>query len=87
MSINSPNDIEISDIFKINAYEYFIVQEIKNNEEIEGIIRDGILTFGSDQISETYEAERIIYKLNNDGWEYNGKFSYEGKDINGNPIE
>ena len=85
MLINSPSDIEVSDIFKINLYEYFIVTSIED-DEVNGIIRDKIYNVGQ-QDNETYNADLIVSRVNeDDGWSYWGNFSYDGKDINGNPI-
>lgn len=85
MSINSPSDIQISDIFKINPYEYFIVTNIENEEKINGVTRDGIYTIGQ-EYEDIYDASVIISRIKYDKWEYKGKFSYEGEDINGNSI-
>lgn len=83
--IRNENNIEISDIFKINNYEYFIVQEISKNN-VNGITRDGIYTVGQ-QRSDTYRKSEIISFVKSQEWNYEGKFNYKGKNINGEFIQ
>lgn len=83
--INNGKNIEISDIYKINPYEYFIVTSIENNK-ITGIIRDGIYVIGAEPYQSSHHPNEIVSKITNDEWEHMGKYSYEGKNINGNKI-
>lgn len=83
-TINSREDLEVSDVFKINPYEFFIITEI-SNDTASGIVRDGIYTVG-DQHDAEFTLQTIMDHINEDYWTYRGPFIYDGEDINGDKI-
>ena len=78
-------DLSVSDLFKINQYEYFIITEITDSTAT-GVIRDGIYTVG-DQYEAEFGLEEILNNVQTQSWEYKGVYSYLGDDVNGNTIQ
>lgn len=82
--ITGEQDLEVSDIFEINNYEYYIITDV-TSKKVNGVIRDGIYTVGHSKEQE-FDKSTIMSRINN-GWNYIGVFTYRGEDINGDPID
>lgn len=83
-TITDESDLEVSDLFDISPHSYFVITEV-NSDTVTGYVRDGIYNVG-DSHEEIFTKPEIISKLETADWDYLGPYSYEGKDINGNPI-
>lgn len=78
-TITSASDIEYSDIFKLNAYEYLIVTQVrryKGDLVVDGLLRDGIYTAGQNE-EVTWDAERIVENVKANEYRYRGFFAHK----------
>ena len=69
------NEVDRGDMFRINPYDYFLVEEVTDTS-VSGFMRDGVYVVGDSSTAEM-SMKKVLSNLNEDedSWEYQGNFT------------